>query len=85
MAQATSRYDNGTTPTGGLTSAWGTKGGVIRIHAAGEFCRGHRERGLTRAKVPIATVQQGATKEGKEKTRYTDDDIAAIMGFSHVT
>jgi hypothetical protein len=34
---------------------------------------------------PIATVQQGTTKDGKEKTRYTDDDIAAIMGFSHVT
>jgi hypothetical protein len=34
---------------------------------------------------PIATVQQGATKEGEEKTRYTDNDIAAIMGFSHVT
>jgi hypothetical protein len=34
---------------------------------------------------PIATVQQGATKEGEEKKRYTDDDIAAIMGFSHVT
>jgi len=30
-------------------------------------------------------VQQGAAKEGEEKTRYTDDDIAAIMGFSHVT
>ncbi len=34
---------------------------------------------------PIASVQQGATKDGKEKTRYTNDDIAAIMGFSHVT
>ena len=34
---------------------------------------------------PIANVQQGATKDGKEKTRYTDDNIAAIMGFFHVT
>ena len=28
--------------------------------------------------------QQGTTKEGEDKTRYTEDDIAAIMGFSHV-
>ena len=34
---------------------------------------------------PIATVQQGAAKEGEEKNCYTDKDIAAIMGFSHVT
>ncbi len=35
---------------------------------------------------PIAhgTLAQGTTKEVDEKTRYTDDDIAAIMGFSHV-
>jgi hypothetical protein len=34
---------------------------------------------------PMATGQQhGATKEGDDKTRYTEDDIAAIMGFSHV-
>ena len=33
---------------------------------------------------PITNVHQGTTKEGEEKTRYTDDDIAAIMGFSHV-
>ncbi len=29
-------------------------------------------------------LAQGTTKEGNEKTRYTNDDIAAIMGFSHV-
>ena len=29
-------------------------------------------------------LAQGTTKEGDEKTRYTDDDIAAIMGFLHV-
>jgi hypothetical protein len=29
-------------------------------------------------------LAQGPTKEGGKKTRYTDDDIAAIMGFSHV-
>ena len=34
---------------------------------------------------PITTVQQGATKEGEEKPCYTDDNIAAIMDFSHVT
>jgi hypothetical protein len=28
--------------------------------------------------------QQATTKEGDEKTRYTDENIAAIMGFSHV-
>ena len=33
---------------------------------------------------PLATVQQGATKEGEEKPRYTDNDISAIMGFPHV-
>ena len=35
---------------------------------------------------PMAAVQQqqGTTKEGEDKTRYTEDDIAAIMGFSHV-
>ena len=35
---------------------------------------------------PMATVpqQHGTTKEGEDKTRYTEDDIAAIMGFSHV-
>ena len=34
---------------------------------------------------PMAAAQaQSATKEGEEKTRYSDDDIAAIMGFSHV-
>jgi hypothetical protein len=34
---------------------------------------------------PLTTGHvQGPTKEGDEKTRYTDDDIAAIMGFSHV-
>ena len=35
---------------------------------------------------PMATVQQqqGTTKEGDDKTRYTDDNITAIMGFSHV-
>jgi hypothetical protein len=34
---------------------------------------------------PMAAAQaQGTTKEGEEKTRYSDDDIAAIMGFSHV-
>ena len=26
-------------------------------------------------------LAQGTTKEGNEKTRYTDDDIAAIMDF----
>ena len=31
-----------------------------------------------------ATQAQGSTKESEEKTRYSDDDIAAIMGFSHV-
>ncbi len=30
------------------------------------------------------TLAQGTTKEVDEKTRYTNDDIAAIMGFSHV-
>ena len=29
-------------------------------------------------------LAQGPTKENNEKTRYTDDDIAAITGFSHV-
>ncbi len=29
-------------------------------------------------------LAQGTTKEVNEKTRYTDDDIAAIMGFLHV-
>jgi len=29
--------------------------------------------------------QQATTKEGDEKTRYTDDDIAVIMGFSHAS
>ena len=29
-------------------------------------------------------LAQGPRKEGNEKTRYTNDDIAAIMGFSHV-
>jgi len=34
---------------------------------------------------PMAATQaQGTTKEGEEKMRYSDDDIAAIMGFSHV-
>ncbi len=28
-------------------------------------------------------LAQGPTKEGDEKTRYTNDNIAAIMGFSH--
>ena len=29
-------------------------------------------------------LAQGTTKEGDEKTHYTDNNIAAIMGFSHV-
>ena len=32
----------------------------------------------------VAAQAQGTTKEGDEKTRYSNDDIAAIMGFSHV-
>ncbi len=29
-------------------------------------------------------LAQGTTKEGDEKTRYTDDDIVAIIGFLHI-
>ncbi len=41
--------------------------------------------GLKALSGPMAAVQQqqGTTKEGEEKTRYTEDNIAAIMGFSH--
>jgi len=34
--------------------------------------------------ISLGNLAQGPTMEGDEKTRYTDDDIAAIMGFSHV-
>jgi len=41
--------------------------------------------GLKALGAPIAMGHlQSPTKEGEEKTRYTDNDIAAIMGFSHV-
>jgi len=41
--------------------------------------------GLKALGAPMATGHlQNPTKDGDEKTRYTDDDIAAIMGFSHV-
>ena len=41
--------------------------------------------GLKALGAPMATGHlQSPTKDGDEKTRYTDDDIAAIMGFSHV-
>ena len=42
--------------------------------------------GLKALRGPISpgNLAQGTTKEGNEKTRYTDNDIAAIMGFSHV-
>ena len=34
---------------------------------------------------PLTTGHvQGPPKEGEEKTCYTDDNIAAIMGFLHV-
>ena len=48
--------------------------------------RGTKQKfGLKALGALIATGHlQSPTKEGEEKNRYTDDDIAAIMGFSHV-
>jgi hypothetical protein len=49
-----------------------------------DICKGVA-LGLKALGGPMAAAQaQGTTKEGKEKTRYSNDDIAAIMGFSHV-
>ena len=62
----------------------GSSGSRPQVNFAADIGKGVA-LGLKALGGPIATVQQGATKDGEEKTRYTDDDIAAIMGFSHVT
>jgi len=62
----------------------GSSGSMLQVNFAADIGKGVA-LGLKALGGPIATVQQGAAKEGEEKTRYTDNDIAAIMGFSHVT
>jgi len=56
----------GPRPQGGAPLTGAQRGGVIRIHAAGKFRRGHRERGRTRAKSPWRADRNGATRRGHE-------------------
>ena len=75
-------------PQGGTPLSGALSGGSSRSMPQGNFSADIGKGvalGLKALGGPITTVQQGATKEGKEKTCYTDNDIAAIMGFSHVT
>ena len=78
----------GPRPQGGAPFSNTTRGGAVGavppVNFATDIGKGVA-LGLKALGGPLTSVQQGATKEGDEKTRYTDDDIAAIMGFSHVT
>ena len=78
----------GPRPQGGAplsgTQKGGSSGSMPQENFAADIGKGVA-LGLKALGGPIATVHQGATKEGEEKNRYTDDNIAAIMGFSHVT
>ena len=77
----------GPRPQGGApfsnTPRGGAVGAVPPVNFATDIGKGVA-LGLKALGGPLTSVQQGATKEGDKKTRYTDDDIAAIMGFSHV-
>jgi hypothetical protein len=70
-------------PTG--AQAGGPSGPMTQATFAADIGKGVA-LGLKALGGPIShgTLTQGATKDVDEKTRYTDDDIAAIMGFSHV-
>ena len=76
-------------PQGGGTSSRGIEGGgaaesMTQAAFAADIGKGgaHRPKALGG---PMAAGQlQGPTKEGNEKTCYTDNNIAAIMGFLHV-
>ena len=78
----------GPRPQGGAplsgTQKGGSSGSMPQENFAADIGKGVA-LGLKALGGPIATVHQGATKEDEEKTRYTGDDIVAIMGFSHVT
>ncbi len=69
--------------TGGTTQP-GPSGPMAQTTFAADIGKGVA-LGLRALGGPMAAAQaQSATKEVEEKTRYSDDDIAAIMGFSHV-
>ena len=74
---------------GGTTGASGTRRGPVQApltHAtlAADIGKGVA-LGLKALGGTIATGQgTSTTTEGDAKTRYTEDDIASIMGFSHV-
>ena len=69
--------------TGGTTQH-GPSGPIVQATLAADIGKGVA-LGLRALGGPMAAAQaQSPTKEGEEKTRYSDDDIAAIMGFSHV-
>ena len=68
----------------GVTPRGGPSGPMTQATFAADIGKGVA-LGLKALGGPMAAAQaQGTTKEGEEKTRYSDDDIAAIMGFSHV-
>ena len=70
--------------TTGVTPRGGPSGPMTQATFAADIGKGVA-LGLKALGGPMVAAQaQGTTKEGEEKTRYSDDDIAAIMGFSHV-
>lgn len=76
------RPGRGGTP--GMTSQIGPTGQTAQATLAADIGKGVA-LGLRALGGPMMPAQaQSTTKEGDDKTRYSDDDIAAIMGFSHV-
>ena len=78
----------GPRPHGGGATGWtsrgGTTGPMTQATLAADIGKGVA-LGLKALGGPLGSAHaQGTTKEGEEKTRYSDDDIAAVMGFSHV-
>ena len=68
----------------GATHREGPMGPISQATFAADIGKGVA-LGLKALWAPIATGHlQSPTKEGKEKTRHTDDDIMAIMVFLHV-